>query len=857
MQALTSSGSRSVQLEDPLLSELYHTLVIKGDWVATESLLERIAYNIDKISTPYAPNTLFGRGARDSPPNLHWNSTLKHSIERAYRPPWPALVPPDPPARRAQATAYDARNRVIYMHGGWDGIQDLADFWAYDVRAREWTMISPDTSQVLMSRVVPGEGIKPSFEPPIPGLPPSRLGPSPRRGHAMAFDDRSGMLYLYGRFYEPDPNVAARFAPPHSSGTNAGQSLERTAQFIDRLRSSAGTHQSPRNAHNLLMMESADDADDAGAEYRPDLWAFDTRSRRWVCMSTDVRAQGGPCLLYDHKMIVDPRRQQLYIFGGQEVKESSVLDRNDPMNFWSGMWCFDLVSNTWSRSRDDPWLFPRTQNALLLGPPPGSGDGWDYSSSEQQPNHLWIIGGFDSRYTNDISTWNPTTHTFTPVPVRADARFGAFEGRPHLSSHPCASFDHEGTLWVWTSPSQRETPDLLENVPFGPAVRNELWRLDNTTLTWFRIWASDSVSSVSDGSVVPNPNETTAERASKRRGLNPTFGGLLRCHDWHPARPSHHEILTDVYPSGLFFDTYPPSWFFHGQADPSSHTRQHKEDEQPATFPTPKVGTEGLDGDELDELGLDLGLRSCDDWSTTPSPCGLSSSGSKTAGCMPIRIAPHFFCVSGGSGMPEMVFVGGVDPLPSNPHHTSQTASAWGDTWHLELRFPHWHDHLQRAHVLVRQQQFAEMLFDAGASVALGFLQSSLAEVLDYSSEHDTRLLRSLTSQLLDPPPTPSTSDSSRSQGRFTSKGDSCNSNGHWDDRLVTRQDRTMDDGVGSHVSRSPSSTSPRTATSDESWRARQLKVRNQRIRVFRALLPMFPLQATEPRQELVHSITH
>lgn len=382
-----------MQLEDPLLSELYHLLVNKGDWLATESLLEQTAYRerrVDSASKPYASNTLLMRSARFSPPDIHWTQTLKHSKEFAYRPPWPARSPPDPPARAAQATAYDPSKGVIYMHGGWDGMGSLSDFWAYDVRAREWTMISPDRTQVLMPRAAAGEGSKTLPDPTIRSSPWSESGPGQRRGHAMAFDDRSGMLYLYGRFYDPDPlaaTLAAQMIPPTVFDTEDEHS-----------RLSAGKQ------FDLIRMKTSSDSDCTGAKYQSDLWAFDTTNRRWVCLSTDVRAQGGPNLLYDHTMIVDSRRQQLYIFGGKEVKESSAVSHLDAMRLWTGVWCFDLVSNTWSCSRDDSRPFLLTKSAPLLGPPPGSGDGWDHTLSEQRPNDLWIIGESQSQYTNNIST---------------------------------------------------------------------------------------------------------------------------------------------------------------------------------------------------------------------------------------------------------------------------------------------------------------------------------------------------------------------------------------------------------------------------------------------------------------------
>ena len=35
----------------------------------------------------------------------------------------------------------------IYLYGGWDGNQDLADLWSYHVLTGEWTSISKNTDE--------------------------------------------------------------------------------------------------------------------------------------------------------------------------------------------------------------------------------------------------------------------------------------------------------------------------------------------------------------------------------------------------------------------------------------------------------------------------------------------------------------------------------------------------------------------------------------------------------------------------------------------------------------------------------------------------------------------------------------
>lgn len=44
----------------------------------------------------------------------------------------------------------DSYSETIYLLGGWDGYQDLADLWTYHIPTNKWTLISEDAKvQVL------------------------------------------------------------------------------------------------------------------------------------------------------------------------------------------------------------------------------------------------------------------------------------------------------------------------------------------------------------------------------------------------------------------------------------------------------------------------------------------------------------------------------------------------------------------------------------------------------------------------------------------------------------------------------------------------------------------------------------
>ena len=43
---------------------------------------------------------------------------------------------------------------TVYLFGGWDGTQDLADFWAYSVQENQWACISRDTEKEVRYQMI-------------------------------------------------------------------------------------------------------------------------------------------------------------------------------------------------------------------------------------------------------------------------------------------------------------------------------------------------------------------------------------------------------------------------------------------------------------------------------------------------------------------------------------------------------------------------------------------------------------------------------------------------------------------------------------------------------------------------------
>uniref|UniRef100_V5ET55 SAP domain-containing protein n=1 Tax=Kalmanozyma brasiliensis (strain GHG001) TaxID=1365824 RepID=V5ET55_KALBG len=202
--------------EHPLLTTLFDALVRRASWDEVELCLNRAAYGdlVDPAnsgsSTPMSPGggvasptiaSLSRSGVWTQPwQKSMFSSYISRQIPKAswsqIHPMMPSLpesaskAPTAPSGRGGHAMVFDPEKGIAYLFGGWDGHRDLSDLWAYHVNENRWRLISPDTQ--------------------LQG------GPSPRSCHKMALDEKSGCIYLLGRYIDYESANQSEAVPADS-----------------------------------------------------------------------------------------------------------------------------------------------------------------------------------------------------------------------------------------------------------------------------------------------------------------------------------------------------------------------------------------------------------------------------------------------------------------------------------------------------------------------------------------------------------------------------------------------------------------------------------------------------------------
>ena len=83
-----------------------------------------------------------------------------------------------PGMRGGHQMTIDTETQTVYLLGGWDGVNDLADFWAFSIETGQWKCLSHDTEM---------EG-----------------GPCARSCHKMCLDPGKKLIYTIGRYLDSD-----------------------------------------------------------------------------------------------------------------------------------------------------------------------------------------------------------------------------------------------------------------------------------------------------------------------------------------------------------------------------------------------------------------------------------------------------------------------------------------------------------------------------------------------------------------------------------------------------------------------------------------------------------------------------
>ncbi|OMH86417.1 Muskelin [Zancudomyces culisetae] len=235
---------------------------------------------------------------------------------------------PVPAGRGGHQMCIDDVRGKIYMYGGWDGKENMGDFWEFDIMEMQWRCLGIDNA------------------------------PGKRSLHSMCFDSINNRLYVIGRYYDQEHRASTSLESDmymydvnenkwylESANTERcnGPKMQYDAQMVfDELNQCIYLY-----GGKIIQPGSADTGTMYGGLYR-----YDTKSGEWTSLRADMHIYDHETQVtgrFFHSMTIDPRVQRLYIM-------SNYRDRTAA----GDMFVYDIETDT---------FFERTRNMIAKSPP--------------------------------------------------------------------------------------------------------------------------------------------------------------------------------------------------------------------------------------------------------------------------------------------------------------------------------------------------------------------------------------------------------------------------------------------------------------------------------------------------------
>ncbi|RXM28953.1 Muskelin [Acipenser ruthenus] len=339
-----------IALEHPMLTDLHDKLVLKGDFDACEGLIDK-AVNGD---------------GDDSRPGM----------------------------RGGHQMVIDVQTETVYLFGGWDGTQDLADFWAYSVQDNQWLCISRDTEKengpsarschkmcidsqrrqiytlgrYLDSSVRNSKSLKSDFYrydidtntwTLLSEDTSADVGPKLVFDHQMCMDSEKHMIYTFGgRILTCSGNVDdTRTNEPQFSGLYAYHCQSNTWKLLREDSCNAGPEDVQSRIGHCMLFHTR------SKTYLNDFFSYDVDSDHVEIISDGTKKDSGmvPMTGFTQRATIDPELNEIHVLSGLS-KDKDKREENVRNSFW----IYDIARNSWSCVYKNDQAVKENANKSLL-----------------------------------------------------------------------------------------------------------------------------------------------------------------------------------------------------------------------------------------------------------------------------------------------------------------------------------------------------------------------------------------------------------------------------------------------------------------------------------------------------------
>jgi len=451
---------------------------------------------------------------------------------------WTKMNPSTKPSgRSSHSMAYDSKNNVVVLFGGYDGSNnEKDDTWTYDVASDTWTQKSPSTK------------------------------PSVRRKHVIVYDSSSNKIVLFGgdvnnnrkddtwvydvasdtwtqKSPSTKPSARSKHAMAYDSANNKvvlfgvfdGSFDDET--WVYDVTSDTWTQKSPstkpsvRTPHTMAY-DSANNkvvlfGGASDGSYNNDTWLYDYGTNIWTERSKGTKP--GARAVSSAHMVYDSTNDNVILFGGA----GSGSERKDDT------WLYDVSSDVW------------TQKSPSTKPSPRAGHTMVYDSANEK---VVLFGGYDGSLDDETWVYDVPGDTWTQQNPGTKPAVRKEHGMAYDSANNKVVlfggaddggarddtwvYDVASDTWDQKSPSTKPSARYHSGMAYDPenekvilfggtSGTDETWTYDVPTNTWTRKYPTSKPSArATQGMVYDSLNEKVVLFAG--------IDGSTYCNDtWH------------------------------------------------------------------------------------------------------------------------------------------------------------------------------------------------------------------------------------------------------------------------------------------------------------------------------------
>jgi N-acetylneuraminic acid mutarotase len=409
---------------------------------------------------------------------------------------WTNRTPPGSPfPQYGHAMAYCSASGVSVLFSGYDESGNVSETWSYNAGLNRWTNL----------------------------IPPS--GPSPRTDHAMAWDNATGKVVLFGgEFFWGRVNDTWVY----DAVSNAWTCMSPTPRAPSARQGHAMVYDSRDGVMVLFGGTTAPGELD-------DTWTYNLSTNTWVNMAPP----SAPPPRTEHAMVYDSARCEVMLFGGTNVQYSPYR-----VDILGDTWTYNVSANRWTQKTVQPAPSARTNHAMAYDPTRGVavlfggsgkggllGDTWTYCSSTGVWINLTPQSSPRPGYDYAMAYGGPSSDVL--LFGGWDGSVSAGGGSASCHAYPNETWSYRAATNTWTNRSRPAAPaprfsagmayDIASNavVMFGGYSFNKA--LDDT-------WMYGSLAYFTDGVYTSLPHDT---------GGSAYFGAL----EWNASVPAGTAIL--------------------------------------------------------------------------------------------------------------------------------------------------------------------------------------------------------------------------------------------------------------------------------------------------------------------------